>query len=531
METGVDPRPGSDGRKGDVPYTNGQRRQSRLIMVSNRAPLEHYFDDNGNLQRRCNAGGVATALMSLRADTPMTWIANATSEADRTLAQRGAVADLGGDKRVRQIAPSRGANKLFYGTFCNPVLWFLQHSLWDRLQRALTPDDLTYAWEGGYLAVNQTFAEAVVDELDREEGPSRVMLHDYHFYAAPLFIRNLRPDATIQHFVHIPWPGPDGWQNLPHSIVESICQGLLACDSVAFQTERSVENFALTCQAYLDGVRFDDARGVVSRAGHTTRVWANPVSVDIWDLRSQLATPEAQAYRAKLTATTAQRTIVRVDRLDPSKNVAAGFRAYGRLLERHPEWRGQVRFLAFLVPSRMSIPEYQTYADETFAAIDEVNRRFGTAHWTPITAYVEQNRLQALVAMSLYDVLLVNPVVDGMNLVSKEGPVLNERDGALVLSTGAGSYAELRGGALGIDPHDVDGTADALHEALSIPAPERRERAQRLRESVVRHDLKRWLCGLVEDLDEQERGATRRRAATGGGTSASATTSKPSIPR
>ena len=500
METGLNGAPAIGTVAGGASAATSTQE---LIMVSNRGPLEHYVDGDGRMQQRRTAGGVATALASLQTDTPLTWISNATSEADKQVAAQGHSINIGGSKRLRQVSSSAQAYELFYGTICNPVLWFLQHSLWNRLERAPSERELQEAWVQGYLAVNQTFAEAVVQELDRGQQRGRVLFHDYHLYAAPLIVRNLRPNALLQHFIHIPWPEPSAWQELPRSIVISICEGLLANDSVVFQTERCVKNFMRTCEAFLSGIAVDRSGGTVMHGGRCTRIWWNPVSVDIWDLRSLLASPRAEAYRAKLGAALNERTIVRVDRLDASKNVAAGFRAYGRLLESHPEWAGKVTFLAFLVPSRTTVPEYQAYADEVFAEVAAVNARYGTSDWTPIKVFHEQNRTQALVALSLYDVLLVNPIIDGMNLVSKEGPVLNERDGVLVLSTEAGSFAELSSGALPVDPDDVQGTADALHTALSMSGSERRERSRHLREAVIRHDLSRWLHLLLEDPLEE----------------------------
>jgi len=465
-------------------------------MASNRGPLEHYIDEQGALRHRCAPGGVATALASLATGTPVTWVATAGNDEERDLARRGGHIDLGDEKRLRLIAPAPEAFDLYYSTFCNPTLWFLQHSIWERLSEER---DLAHAWEHGYLPVNQAFAEAIVEELERGEN-ARVMLHDYHLYAAPLFIRNLYPAAVLQQFVHIPWPEPEAWLHLPPSIVESICEGLLANDSVAFQTEQSMVAFIRTCEAYLDGLETGGDLRSIFRGGHTTRLWWNPISVDIWDLRGQLASAEAQQYRDRFAGSPAMRTIVRVDRLDPAKNTGIGFRAYERLLATHPEWTGHVRFLAFLVPTRDCIPEYRDYAREVFAQVKAVNCRYGRPGWTPVTVFHEHNRTQALAAMSQCDVLLVNPMADGMNLVSKEGPVLNERDGVLVLSERAGSYAELGDAALGVAPEDIDATAEALHRALTMPAGERAERARRLRQAVVRHSLGRWLRLLLDDL-------------------------------
>jgi trehalose 6-phosphate synthase len=493
-----------------MPYenTNGnshgaQRRGERLIIVSNRGPIEHKRDETGSLKRSSSGGGLANALGCAFDGVPVTWIAGAVSDDDRAHAAIDRRLDLANGSALQLVSPPADAYRLSYGTFSNAILWFLQHGLWHRLRRPNIHDEALDAWQRGYLPVNQAFGEAVAWEL-RASGARRVMLHDYHLYAAPLLIRRLQPQAVLQHFIHIPWPGPEAWSNLPRHIVAAICEGLLANDSVVFQTTASAQNFLATCAAYLPDVTIDDAAGRALRRGRRTRVWANPISVHPGDLEATLSTPAAQSYRERLAAPDGMRTIVRVDRLDPAKNIVAGFRAYDRLLQQHPEWLGHVRFLAFLVPSRTIVPEYRSYVYEVFSAVDAINRRYGKAGWRPIQVFHEQNRLQALAALTMYDALLVNSIADGMNLVAKEGALVNERDGALVLSTSAGAFDELRDGALPVQPLDVEQTAQALHAALTLPAGERRERAERLRQAVLRHDLDDWLRLLLADLAATE---------------------------
>jgi trehalose 6-phosphate synthase len=223
--------------------------------------------------------------------------------------------------------------------------------------------------------------------------------------------------------------------------------------------------------------------------------------VDDDELVGESETPEFSRYRWLLRPAAGMRMILRVDRLDPTKNVVRGFEAYSRLLEDHPEVRSRVQFLALLVPSKSTIAVYNRYQEEAIALAERINRRFGSMHWKPIRLVYEHNRTQALAAMSLYDVLLVNPVADGMNLVAKEGPTLNPRDGVLVLSKRAGAYEELADGAIGIDPEDVEGTAAALYEALTMPALERRERARRMRSVIRGHDLRAWFAALLADIE------------------------------
>jgi trehalose 6-phosphate synthase len=246
----------------------------------------------------------------------------------------------------------------------------------------------------------------------------------------------------------------------------------------------------------------DREAGSVIYRGRETRVWANGISVDPDELAEAAASPEFSRYRFMLRPNPGQQTIVRVDRLDLTKNVLAGFHAYERVLEDHPELLGQVQFLALFVPSRSDIPSYKRYQDEAHALAKQINCRFGTHYWKPIKVFFEHNRVQALAAMSLYDVLLVNPIADGMNLVAKEGPFVNVNDGALVLSKRAGAYEELSSGALGIDPGNVEQTAAALYRALTMPRPERRQRAATLRRSIQAHDLQSWFSKLLGDIEK-----------------------------
>lgn len=473
----------------------------RLLIVSNRGPFEHSFSETGRIRRSQAGGGVANALHSVAKAHPVTWIAGAATNADKVLAIGGRDVPISEDSRLRMVDVPEEAYHLFYEVFCNPILWFVQHSLTGDLRSNDLERDARCSWEGGYVPVNEAFADAVIAELRSEGCSGRVMLHDYHFYLAPKLIREACPTVAMQHFIHIPWPSLLDWQALPADMVRSICEGLLGNDSLVFQTDASVENFLATCAVYLgDEARISSAPAEITYRGRTTSLWDNPISVDAYELAAEVKSAEAEAHIERLRPLTGEKTIMRVDRLDPSKNIAGGFESFERLLEKHPEWRGRVNFLAFLVPSRTGIPEYQEYTEHVFAIIDRINQRFGTETWQPVSLFYEQNRLQALAAMTMYDVLVVNSLLDGMNLVSKEGPVVNQRDGVLVLSETAGSYEELKCGALAVRPIDIEGTADALHQAISIAPDERAKRAERVRRAIYAHQLNDWLRLQVKDL-------------------------------
>lgn len=479
-----------------------QKTTSKLILVSNRGPIEHTIDDAGRIRSSEAGGGVAVALATVARNEPVTWIAAAASFADRVVALTGKPVPLSPDSDLKLVDLPDAAYDAYYHTFCNPLLWFVQHSLADDLHQGRElATEATEAWETGYRPVNELFADAVIEEIDGSDGSGRVMLHDYHLYLAPRLIRNAKPQATLQQFVHIPWPAPEAWMSLPSCLVREICDGILANDSIGFQTDTSVENFLATCRAYL-GRQADvwERQGEIRYLGHTSTVWSNPISVDLRELYALAASAEVQQYKSEIATNSDLKTIVRVDRLDPSKNVLRGFQAYERVLERAPELRGRVRFLAYLVPSRTGIPEYDCYAAQVFSLVERINEKYGTPNWQPVTVFHEQNRQRALAGLTAYDVLLVNSVADGMNLVSKEGPVVNQRAGVLVLSLAAGSYQELERGALGVDPYDIESTASALFGALTMSQGSRQERELLLRSAIEHYQLNDWLHHQINDL-------------------------------
>ncbi len=468
-----------------------------LLTVSNRGPAEHRWSDDGGMETVPGQGGLATALRVAANLQPTIWLSSPLTEVDRLIALgKASPPPLEGASHFVLTDPD--AYDLFYGRFSNEVLWFLQHGLpW--------PEDLDRperhrAWKDGYQKVNEAFADKVVEEIDSGDIRS-VMFHDYHFYTAPGMVREARPHAFLQHFIHIPWPARHEWKRLETPIVSEICRGLLGNDSVVFQTRESAMGFLETCAAYLPVCRIDPVEGSVTFAGRTTRVWTDAISVDPEELDDMAASPEFSRYRYLLRASPGVKTLLRVDRLDLTKNVVRGFEAYRLLLKEHPELRERVYFLALLVPSRGDIDSYKEYQDEALGMVESINREFGSLRWKPVRVIFENNRMQALAAMSLYDVLLVNPVADGMNLVAKEGPIANTHDGVVVLSRTAGAYEELGENALGIDPFDVGGTAIALYRALMMPAPERHDRATWLKSIIRGHDLRSWFRALMDDID------------------------------
>ncbi len=472
-----------------------------LIIVSNRAPVTFHRTEAGELTFERGGGGLVTALLGLCRHADVTWIASAQSEADRGWGEGRLHLEDESEIRLRFVTPTPEAYHGYYNVIANPLLWFLQHSMWD-VPRAPIIDGATWeAWHEGYVTVNRLFAQAIEEQVRATEGRILVMLQDYHLYLAARYLRSAlkpRQRPSVLHFTHIPWPGPEYWGILPPEMRETILDGLLAVDLLGFQTEADSLNFMRSCDALLERAYPKYRRGSVWYRNHRTHVRDFPISIDVAALRETAASAEVAAHREELgQITEGRRLILRIDRLEPSKNILRGFRAFEDLLEHYPEHREQVKFLALLVPSRLGVDEYQDYLDELMAAGGRINANYGSSDWEPVRILVGQNYPRAVAAMQDYEVLLVNSIADGMNLVAKEGPIVNEADGVLILSDRAGAHQQLKEGALVISPCDVYATTEALHSALSMPRAERARRASELRALVEREDIMEWLYGQL----------------------------------
>jgi trehalose 6-phosphate synthase len=476
----------------------------KLIIVSNRAPVSYAVHD-GEIVARRGGGGLVTALRSLVTHHDVTWIASVMSEGDRVMAEGHAgrafaeQARDGSTYDLRLIWHPLQAYDWYYNVVANPVLWFAQHYLWDL---AYSPDwdqGLHNAWHNGYAAVNANFADAVVEELERQPDAA-VFFHDYHVYVAPRLVRERAPDATLAHFVHIPWPEPDYWRVLPEEIRRSVHEGVLANDAVGFHTARWRGNFLYSCADIL-GAEVDFARGEVHVDDRIVRANARPISVDPVEFEELAGSPAVLSEEETIIENRRDFLVLRVDRTDPSKNVVRGLRAYELFLEAHPELHGRVQMLALLDPSRQDIPEYSEYMAAIQRAARTVNDRFQAEDWVPLDLQIADNFVQAVAAYKQYDVLLVNAIFDGMNLVAKEAPLINEREGVLILSENTGAHEELGEWALTVNPFDVAGQARAIYDALVMPEGERRRRISEIRRTVREHDITRWIADQLADLE------------------------------
>ena len=474
-----------------------------LVIVSNRGPAHFERDAEGNRVVSRGGGGLVSALTDLVSHRRALWIASAMTEEDVAVGEEaggGPVeVTLGGvDYEVLLVESDPEAYDRFYNVIANPILWFIQHYLWDLSNAPDIRREETDAWEHGYTVVNRDIAGAVLRQIEGVSAPL-VMLHDYHLYTCPALIRAARPDVFLHHFVHIPWSQPDSWRILPGVIREQIYRGMLANDIIGFHTTAYCRNF-LTCCRELMEVEVDFGRGVVMHAGRETWVRAYPVAIDADRLRQAAASQPVAEYEREVLARRRDCLIIRVDRADLSKNVLRGFTAFDTFLDQHPEFRERVTFVAHLQPSRQDVPQYTEYLERIEALVAVVNHRHGTTDWMPIDLRIYDNFEEAVARYKHCDLLIVNALFDGMNLVAKEAPAVNTRDGVLMLSENTGAHEELGDCALTVNPFDIQEQADTIYRALTMEPEERALRAERLRQIVDARDPGDWVDEQLADI-------------------------------
>ena len=483
----------------------------RILAANIRGPVTFSEGEDGQLTPRRGGGGVVSALSSAFGTGDTLWICAAQGDPDRVMAGRAPGGRLGldgspGGAGVRMLDIPPDTFRRAHSGVANGALWFVHHMLYDtptvpQFGLAFEPD-----W-AAYRAYNRAVAEALAAEAGPPadggggRGAIRAIVQDYHLSLVPRMLADLRPDIRIAHFTHTPWAPPDYFRLLPRPVARQTLEGVLGADHAGFHCRRWADAFMDCCEVLL-GADVDRARRRVGYRGHVTGVGVHPLGVDAAELRRRGAEPDVQARMATLAAAAgARKLIVRIDRTELSKNIIRGLAAYRELLVRHPEWRGQVTHLLFAYPSRQDLPAYREYMAAVTRSVRDICDEFGTGDWEPVTLQVDDDYPRSLAAYRLADVLLVNPLRDGMNLVAKEGVILSDDGCALVLSTEAGAAAQLGDDALLVNPYDVTETGQALHQALAMDHKERRRRTDRLAHAAVTLPPARWFADQVEALE------------------------------
>lgn len=478
-----------------------------LIIASNRGPVNFAQGENGEVQVSRSGGGLVTALLGLAQNINITWVASAQSDLEKGWKAGPLKLTDGACPIDLHLVPiEKEVYDGYYNVISNPLLWFLQHSLWNFTSSPNITRSTWQAWHRGYEEVNRLFADEIARQIRGLNQPALVMLQDYHLYLAPRLLRSMlrrRARYILSHFIHIPWPGPETWGILPPGMRQPILEGLTAVDLLGFQTRQDGINFIRTVDAFLPQAHSSYQRGRIWHRNHATYVRDFPISIDVGALERQAESDEVAQYRAQFEEEIrGMRLIVRVDRTDPSKNIVRGFQAFGEMLELHPEMRGKVKFIALLIPSRLEVEEYKNYHDTMAAAAGWINSTYSTSEWEPLRLIFSDNYPRAIAALQLYDVLLVNSIADGMNLVAKEGAIVNRKDGVLVLSDRTGAQQQLGEGSLIISPADVFATAEALYKGLVMSPGERRANAARLRRIVRDNDINSWFTSQLDAIAE-----------------------------
>lgn len=480
-----------------------------VIVVSNRGPAS--FINREAVGR--GAGGLVTTLRELVKASEGAWVAAATTAGDREVAAEQEIAEpvsIGGEEfnlLLVEIDPETYDG--YYSTIANPLLWFLQHYMWDLPYEPVITEDTSHAWYKGYVAANRLFAHAVIEQAAANRLPPVIMFQDYHLYIAPRFVRSRVRDAVLTHFVHIPWPQSDYWRILPSYMRTAIFHGILANDLVGFQSRRNVFNFLRSCED-LFGMEVDYANKKVRFEKRWIWVRSYPVSIDPDEFRALGSTEAVGREEARIEALRKDLLLVRTDRTDLSKNTIRGFKAYDIFLSDHPEYQEKITFVAHAYRSRQSVPQYARYLERIEAEAELVNKKYGTDGWQPIALFIEDNFDLTLALYKHFDVLLVNPIYDGMNLVSKEGAILNDRLGRVILSENAGSHQELADAVLSVNPFDVQATANAIYRAVVMPEAERQWRSWWIKETVTHNDVKKWLLKQTDDIRAMTEAAKTR---------------------
>ncbi|MGD0880862.1 MAG: trehalose-6-phosphate synthase [Acidimicrobiales bacterium] len=465
---------------GAPPAVSGHRSLADTVLVSNRGPLSFRMVD-GRPVRATPGGGLAASLHPLVEGSDATWVASSMNDADRLAAATGLMT-VGG-LRVDLVEPDPEMYNMAYNVVSNSTLWFCHHHLFDAARRPRTDRHWMQAWDA-YRDFNALMAARVADVAP--EG-GRVLVQDYHLALMAPTLHDLRPDLRTVHFTHTPFADPSVLRMLPTVVGDELLASLARFGSCGFHSER----WASAYRAGLASAGLD---------GGANRTFISPLSSDPDRLRTAASEPAVAAALARIEESVGEgdrKVIVRVDRMELSKNLLRGFWAFEELLEHEPSHRERVVFVALAYPTRQGLPEYLAYQEEVESTVARINERWSTAGWTPIVLEIDDDYPRSLAALTRYDVLLVNPVRDGLNLVAMEGPVINGRDGVLALSREAGAFDRLAGGALEVNPFDVTGTAAVLSRALATDEEERAERAAVLKAAILARSPSDWFCDLL----------------------------------
>lgn len=480
-------------------------KDKNLIIASNRGPIEFFYEDDNKIGMKIGAGGLVPTLLPFMEKTGGTWVASAMTDADRKMAckyskNRIPVPLKNPKFTVQLIISEEKKYNEFYNIFHNLILWFIHHYLWNLTYTPEINDDIHQAWKS-YQYVNQKFADKIIEEVNSSEKEPLIMLQDTHLQTCPSFIREKLDDVFLSQFIHIPWPQPDYFSILPDYMEKSIVEGLLSNDHIGFHITEYVKNFLMICEKYADKVDFKN--NTVHYDGHKTFVNNYPISVDIKKLNELARSDEVLKYEKYVKKIKGNNFLIyRTERTDPSKNIIRGFKAYDLFFQKHPEFKGKVTFFTTGMSTRENVKEYRDYKRNVNHIINEINEKYSKDGWKPIVTHFDAEYSLVTAAFKNYDCLLVNSIHDGMNIVPKEGSIVNENNGVLIISETTGAYDELKEYAIGINALDISETADAIYNAVTMKQVEREKRLNGLKEIIHQYDIYKWIGEQFNDIQK-----------------------------
>lgn len=465
----------------------------RLVVVSNRLPVVITREEEG-WRTVPGSGGLITALAPVLQRREGLWIgwpaAPPGAPVDALLASAGADAGFG----LRGVDLDPGLVEGYYRGFANEILWPLFHDMLDRCI-------FDAAHWTSYQAANRRFAETLAAASSEDD---LVWVHDYHLLLVAHHLREMGEQRRALFFLHIPFPSPDLFRRLPWR--RQVLEAMLDYHLLGFQTEHDRRNFVRCVRELIPEAQVATRRRVVfvTHRGHEVRAGHFPISIDFQQFNhlahSQEAAEAAWIFHANLPE---RKIVLGVDRLDYSKGIPRRLLAFENLLERHPEIHGKISLVQVVVPSRVDVPEYQAWKRHLDEMVGAINGRFYRDGWVPIHySYRHMARVELVGHYRASEIALITPLRDGMNLVAKEYCASHiDNDGVLILSEFAGAAAQLRVGALLVNPYDIEGVADAIHRAFVMDPEERRWRMRRMRAEVRRNDVHRWADSFLRAAD------------------------------
>jgi len=455
--------------------------RSQIVILANRLPI-HQARQAGQMAWETSPGGLVTALTPILREHPSTWIGwiGAAGEAPEPFVHNG----------TQQVAIplSREEVRAYYVGFANRTIWPLYHD-------AVRPPEFQRPWWHAYAAINRRFAEAAAESA-AEKGI--VWVHDYHLQLVPAMLRRLRPDLRIGFFLHIPFPPPELFAQIPWR--RQILEGLLGADVIGFQTRRGAANFAQLVRRFTDAT---GTREALVHEGRNIRAASFPISIDVRQVEEIARSPEAEerqrTHRERLGHE--RLILLGVDRLDYTKGIDIRLHAFQELLRSGRLSADRAVLVQVAVPSRERVAEYREQRARVAQLVGEINGEFGDVGRFPVH-YLHRG-LPPDELIGLYraaDVMLVTPLRDGMNLVAKEyvASRIDER-GALVLSEFTGAAHELTSAVL-VNPHDIDDVESAIERAYHMPLGEQARRMRALRRAVQRNDVFHWAQTFFDSL-------------------------------